>query len=83
MEEQKSRKEEYLEGYEDAKQDCTDKLKEENSVESYVDGYKAGYRDGYKSAMEDLKNTMSQVTPETKQKIVDEGGAQPQWGWLW
>ena len=33
--------------------------------------------------MEDLKNTMSQVTPETKQKIVDEGGAQPQWGWLW
>jgi hypothetical protein len=30
-----------------------------------------------------MKNTMGQITPETKQKLIDEGGAQPQWGWLW
>jgi flagellar biosynthesis/type III secretory pathway protein FliH len=52
-------------------------------VESYVDGYKAGYSDGYKSAMEDMKNMMGQITPETKQKLMEEGGAQPQWGWPW
>ncbi len=39
--------------------------------------------DGYKSAMEDLKNTISKITPETKQKVIDESGAQPAWGWPW
>lgn len=78
--EPEKRKKEFIEGYDAGKRDLLDK----DCVKQFTEGYKTGYKDGYQAAMEDMKKKMMMsMSPEMRQKMMDEGGAQPQWPAWW
>ncbi|MEN6328838.1 MAG: hypothetical protein ABFC91_00915 [Methanobacteriaceae archaeon] len=66
VEDQKTRKAIYQEGYDAAAKD----LVENDGLKLYIEGYKSGYKDGYKSAIEDVKSfSVINLTPEQMKEL--------------